>query len=156
MIRGFKGISDESQPLLEVAKTPNPLNRLSPLCQDLPSSRKKPPKCALEQILYVFLLTPDSTDLIPELCVKYCLSLSSYRTTMILPSIMARVNEMLLVKECNCSEFQNRLNEVLLLQALTTPAAGEGHDYQRLELLGESIILVMRPATESLSRRLFP
>ncbi|EJT97649.1 ribonuclease III [Dacryopinax primogenitus] len=122
-IRNFKGIEDESQPLIEVGKMAPPLSRLSPLCHSAPSSRNPPAKY-----------------LMPELCVKYCLSLSSYRTSMILPSVMARVEEMLLVQECNSVVFHDRLDEVFLLPALTSPSAGAGYDYQRLELLGDSFL----------------
>ncbi|KZO93295.1 ribonuclease III [Calocera viscosa TUFC12733] len=121
--RGFEGVDDEAQPLLEVDKVLGPLNRLSPLCRLPTTARKLPAKY-----------------LIPELCVKYCLSLSSFRTSMLLPSIVARLEELLLVRECNSALFEGRLDEGLLGQALTAPSVGVGYDYQRLELLGDSFL----------------
>ncbi|KZT58796.1 ribonuclease III [Calocera cornea HHB12733] len=121
--RGFEGVQDESQPLIEVDKVPEPLTRLSPHCRFHVNTKRIPAKY-----------------LIPEICVKYCLSLSSFRTAMLLPCIMARLEERLLARECNDALFEGRLDEGQLCQALTAPSAMVGYDYQRLELLGDSFL----------------
>lgn len=58
------------------------------------------------------------------------------RTLTLLPSIMKRVDDTLLVREFNAMYFNNEINEVALLTAITAPSAGVEFDYERLELLG--------------------
>lgn len=60
------------------------------------------------------------------------------RTLTLLPSIMKRVDDTLLVREFNAMYFNNEINEVALLTAITAPSAGVEFDYERLELLGMS------------------
>jgi endoribonuclease Dicer len=55
---------------------------------------------------------------------------------MLLPSIMKRLDDTLLVREFNAMYFNNEINEVALLTAITAPSAGVEFDYERLELLG--------------------
>lgn len=53
-----------------------------------------------------------------------------------LPSILRRVDELLIVRELNTKLFNNAIREDELLAALTSPAALAERDYERLELLG--------------------
>src|SRR6266481_6542577 len=96
-----------------------------------------------------------SLDLIPELCAKftiparyawYCpqfsrdselMSDSTLRTAFLLPSIMRRIDDLLLVKELNAKFFEHSIVEHHLHAAISAPAAGNEFDYERLELLGE-------------------
>src|SRR5258708_7907647 len=59
-----------------------------------------------------------------------------FRSALLLPSILRRIDEYLLVKELNAKLFDNWLDEKPMLEALTTPSANAECDYERLELLG--------------------
>lgn len=95
-----------------------------------------------------------SPDLIPELCTKLtfparCVqeydwvsrkiwaSYSTFRTALLLPSILRRIDDLLLVKEMNAKYFDHSIDEHQLHAALSTPSAGMEFDYERLELLGK-------------------
>ena len=53
-----------------------------------------------------------------------------------LPSIMTKIDEILLVKELNARMFDNVIREVLLREVLEPPAAGAESNHERLEMLG--------------------
>lgn len=55
---------------------------------------------------------------------------------LLLPSMIRRVDDYLLVKEINAKLFDNWLQEKAVLVALTAPSAGVEFDYERQELLG--------------------
>ena len=63
-------------------------------------------------------------------------SYSIARTALTLPSIMTRIDEILLVKELNAKMFDNVIREDLLQHALTPSAAEAETNYERLEILG--------------------
>lgn len=58
------------------------------------------------------------------------------RTAMLLPSIMRRMDDLLLVKEMNARFFDHAIRDDLLHNAICAPSAGLEYDYERLELLG--------------------
>jgi endoribonuclease Dicer len=58
------------------------------------------------------------------------------RTLSLLPSVMKRIEDTLIIRELNAMYFNNEINETLLHAAITTPSAGLEFDYERLELLG--------------------
>lgn len=58
------------------------------------------------------------------------------RTLTLLPSIMKRVDETLLVLEFNSMYFNNEIDGNALQAAISAPSAGLEIDYERLELLG--------------------
>jgi endoribonuclease Dicer len=58
------------------------------------------------------------------------------RTLTLLPSIMKRVDETLLVLEFNAMYFNNEIDGSALQAAISAPSAGLEVDYERLELLG--------------------
>ncbi len=62
---------------------------------------------------------------------------STFRTALALPSILRRVDELLLVKELNARLFDHNVREDLLHMAVSTPSSVIEYDYERLELLGE-------------------
>jgi endoribonuclease Dicer len=62
---------------------------------------------------------------------------STLRTAFLLPSIMRRIDDLLLVKELNAKFFEHSIVEHHLHAAISAPAAGNEFDYERLELLGE-------------------
>lgn len=59
------------------------------------------------------------------------------RTAFILPSVMRRVDDVLLVIELNAHLFNHAIQDHHLLAAVSTPAAGFEYNYERLELLGD-------------------
>lgn len=61
---------------------------------------------------------------------------STMRTLTLLPSIMKRVDETLLVLEFNAMYFNNEIDGNALQAAISAPSAGLEIDYERLELLG--------------------
>ena len=61
---------------------------------------------------------------------------STYRTALLLPSIMHTIDSHLLDKEVNAKFFDNALAEQHLHAALTCPTATMADNYERLELLG--------------------
>ena len=68
---------------------------------------------------------------------------STFRTVLLLPSILRRIDDILLVKELNAKYFDHSIDEHQLLVALSAPSAGLEFDYERLELLGESEYTVL-------------
>ena len=52
---------------------------------------------------------------------------------------MRRIDDFLLIKELNARLFENAISENLLHVAVSAPSSCIEYDYERLELLGESI-----------------
>lgn len=61
---------------------------------------------------------------------------SAYRTSLLLPSLLRRVDDLLLVKELNAKFFDHSIAENHLHAAVSSPSATVEVDYERLELLG--------------------
>ena len=59
---------------------------------------------------------------------------------MLLPSVMRRLDDVLLVKELNSNYFENLIQEADLHVALSSPSASMEFDYERYELLGNAYI----------------
>ncbi|KAG1820277.1 uncharacterized protein BJ212DRAFT_1266415 [Suillus subaureus] len=121
--KGFQGLQDNNQPLIEVSKAAAVLNRLNPVHKPLIETNKTSPKY-----------------LIPELCGKCTIPASIYRTALLLPSITRRIDDFLIVKELNAQFFANMILEQHLLSAVFAPSATFETDYERLELLGDSFL----------------
>ncbi|CCM05650.1 uncharacterized protein FIBRA_07880 [Fibroporia radiculosa] len=122
-IKDFQGLKNEKQPLLEVAVAPPAINYLNPVLRPLLQSSKAPPKY-----------------LIPELCAKFTIPASTFRTMLLVPSILHRIDHQLLVKELNAHFFQHTILEEHLIAALTPPSASVAFDYERLELFGDAFL----------------
>lgn len=124
--KGFEGLVDYDQPLIEVSNLPSVVNRLSPTI----SSSNTAPGAPLYTAKFV----------IPELCSKFTIPASTMRTLSLLPSIMKRVEDTLLVRELNAMYFNNEIDESALQAAITAPSASMEVDYERLELLGDAYL----------------
>ncbi|RDB22674.1 Dicer-like protein 1 [Hypsizygus marmoreus] len=124
--KGFDGLKDYRQPLIEVSTTPAILNCLNPASRPVPVPTKSHAKY-----------------LIPELCAKFTIPASTLRTACLLPSILRRIDDFLLVKELNAQLFDDAISEDLLLIALSAPSSGVECDYERLELLGDAFLKYM-------------
>ncbi|PVF99771.1 hypothetical protein CPB86DRAFT_756304 [Serendipita vermifera] len=124
--KGFEGVLDNDQPLIEVSSLPGLVNRLSPIARQNTDTTSG--------IVY------SAKYVIPELCSKFTIPASTMRTLSLLPSVMKRIDDTLIVRELNAMYFNNEINETLLHAAITTPSAGFDFDYERLELLGDAYL----------------
>ncbi|TFK75994.1 ribonuclease III [Pluteus cervinus] len=121
--KGFEGLKDENQPIIEVDKVAPLLNHLNPHTIPVTPTQKFAAKY-----------------LIPELCAKFTVPARFLRTALLLPSIMKRLDDYLLVKELNTKMLENTITDDLLHRAITAPSAGMEYDYERLELLGDAFL----------------
>jgi len=64
---------------------------------------------------------------------------------------MRKLDDILLVKELDAKFFDHTIREDLLHNAICTPSAGFDYDYERLELLGQFILIVAEHAIHSLT-----
>ncbi|PIL36734.1 Dicer [Ganoderma sinense ZZ0214-1] len=122
----FQGLEDVNQPMIEVNVVPGIVNNLHPTSAPPTPPAKLPLKY-----------------LIPELCQKFTIPASTFRTLWLIPSIMTKLESYLLVKELNARLFENTVLEQQLLTALSTPAAYTEINYERLEFLGDSFLKVV-------------
>ncbi|KIK65355.1 hypothetical protein GYMLUDRAFT_56087 [Collybiopsis luxurians FD-317 M1] len=120
--KDFHGLKDYTQPLLEVSTFPSFVDRLNPAAGPITAS------------------TSTRRYFIPELCAKVTIPASIFRTALLLPCIMRRLDDFLLVKELNVGLFSQHISEELLHVALCAPSAGIEYDYERLELLGDTFL----------------
>ncbi|KAJ3922820.1 hypothetical protein F5877DRAFT_87971 [Lentinula edodes] len=123
--RGFEGLKDYTQPLLEVSLFPSFIDRLNPAAAPFTPS------------------TSQHKYLIPELCAKVTIPASTFRTALLLPCIMRRLDDFLLVKELNAGLLSHCVSEGLLHAAISAPSAGIEYDYERLELLGDAFLKLL-------------
>lgn len=66
---------------------------------------------------------------------------SVFRTACLLPSILSKLDDILLIKELNAKYFDHSITENQLLAAVSTPSTLADVDYERLELLGVSLVI---------------
>ncbi|KAH9853812.1 ribonuclease III [Lenzites betulinus] len=124
--KDFAGLEDEKQPMVEVAAVPAVINNLHPMC----TPQTPPAKVPLKY-------------LIPELTYKFTIPASTFRTLWLMPSVMAKTDSYLLVKELDAKLFHHSISEQQLLVALSTRAAWTEHNYERLEFLGDAFLKVV-------------
>lgn len=115
-------LEDFNQPLIEVERVSHMHNCLSSIVAQ-PEKGDSPAKY-----------------LIPELCAKTTIPARVLRTAMLLPSVLTRIDEILLVKELNAVHFRHIIAEDLLHAAVTTSAAAFDRNYERLELYGDAFL----------------
>ncbi|KAK7049611.1 Dicer-like protein 1 [Paramarasmius palmivorus] len=121
--KDFNGLNDYKQALVEVSKFPIFVDRLNP---STPAGTEHG-----DSVVRYF---------IPELCAKCTIPASTMRTTLLIPCVLQRIDEFLLVKELNARLFSNIIPDDLLHVALTTRSAGLEYDYERLEMLGDAFL----------------
>ncbi|KAK1236744.1 Dicer-like protein 1 [Marasmius sp. AFHP31] len=122
--KDFNGLRDENQCLVQAEAFPAFVDRMNPVA---PSLRPFLPQ----------------RYFIPELCAKCTIPASTMRTALLLPCVLQRIEDFLLVKELNSRLFNNAISDGLLHMALTTRAVEIEYDYERLEILGDSILKYM-------------
>ncbi|GJE84689.1 ribonuclease III [Phanerochaete sordida] len=121
-VKDFQGLKDHNQPLIEVSLAPPVVDTLAPASKAVPTA-KNPARL-----------------LIPELCHRFVLPSRVWRTALLLPSVTHMMDRMLLTKEMRASYFCDAIGEADLLQAVTPVSANVEKDYERLELLGDTIL----------------
>ncbi|TDL29625.1 ribonuclease III [Rickenella mellea] len=121
--KGFDGLQNYKQPLIEVSRVPAVLNHLNPTARPFTNPKKHSAKY-----------------LIPELCAKFTIPASTFRTALLLPSILRRLDDILLVKELNSKFFDHSILEHELHAAISAPSSAVDVDYERLELLGDAYL----------------
>ncbi|KAI0829411.1 hypothetical protein BC628DRAFT_1360416 [Trametes gibbosa] len=124
--KDFAGLEDEKQPMVEVVAVPAVINNLHPMSTPPTPPAKMPLKY-----------------LIPELTYKFTIPASTFRTLWLVPSVMAKIDSYLLVKELDAKLFHHSISEQQLLVALSTRAAWTEHNYERLEFLGDAFLKVI-------------
>ncbi|KAI8876441.1 dicer-2 protein [Backusella circina FSU 941] len=80
--------------------------------------------------------------LAPEFCKKYYMHLGVYQALLIVPALMIRVDSLLLLKEAKM-KFGLHIQDELMLEAYTAPSASMEMNYERLEILGDSILKLL-------------
>nr|GAT54023.1 predicted protein [Mycena chlorophos] len=120
--KNFEGLDDEGQALIEIESVFATVSHLDPAAPQV-ATGPQPPRY-----------------LIPELCFKFTVPARTFRTALLLPSIMHRVDSFLLVKEVNARFFRNQISESRLDEAITAPSSRMELNYERLELLGDSFL----------------
>ncbi|KAJ7068184.1 hypothetical protein C8F01DRAFT_1050127 [Mycena amicta] len=121
--KNFDGLEDENQALIEVSSVLTATSYLDPTIPKQQATGGSSPRY-----------------LIPELCLKFTVPASTFRTALLLPSMLRRLDSFLLVKELNARTFRHQISETLLDMAITAPSSRMEHDYERLELLGDSFL----------------
>ena len=81
--------------------------------------------------------------LIPSLYRASPIPLSLARSALLLPSVLYRYDDLLLTQHCNRTLFSNRVNNDLLLQALTSSALRTSYSYERLEFYGDTFLKLL-------------
>lgn len=112
---------ETNQPLLEVKRLKKVLNFLYP-----------------GHIAPAQLKGPMSTWTVPSFCQRFFMSASVYQATMMIPSIMTRVDSILLCRQ-SAERYDLPINDAQMLEAYTTPAASMEMNYERLETLGGNL-----------------
>ncbi|KAL5508450.1 DCL1_2 [Sanghuangporus vaninii] len=119
----FTGLQNYKQPLIEVDLCPMLVSHLNPIARPTAESKHAPAKY-----------------LIPELCAKCTIPASAFRTACLLPSILSKLDDILLIKELNAKYFDHSIAESQLLAAVSSPSTLADVDYERLELLGDAYL----------------
>ncbi|KAI9294789.1 hypothetical protein K502DRAFT_304512, partial [Neoconidiobolus thromboides FSU 785] len=78
--------------------------------------------------------------LLKEFVLAYPLPISIFNSNMLLPSLMTRIEALLLVREVKIKLNLPEIIDEYLLEALTLPSANLSIDYERLELLGDAYL----------------
>ncbi|CAO0799484.1 unnamed protein product [Mucor circinelloides] len=113
---------DTNQPLLEVKRLKKVMNFLYP-----------------GHIVPAQMKGPMSTWTAPSFCQRFFMSASVYQATMMIPSIMTRIDSILLCRQ-SAERYDLPIDDANMLEAYTTPSASMEMNYERLETLGDSLL----------------
>ncbi|KAK0536448.1 Dicer-like protein 1 [Tilletia horrida] len=76
----------------------------------------------------------------------HAISASAYRSALMLPSLLERVDQMLGAQRCNVEIFESKIAVAPLIEALTAPTAGFAYNYERLEFIGDTFLKLLATA----------
>lgn len=116
---------DTSQPMLEVKRLKKVMNFLYP-----------------GQTVQAQMKGPMSTWTVPSFCQRFFMSASVYQATMMIPSIMTRIDSILLCRQ-SAERYDLPIDDANMLEAYTTPSANMEMNYERLETLGGKLALCL-------------
>jgi hypothetical protein len=109
---------DTHQPLLQVQRLKKVMNLLYP-----------------GHIVPAQMKGPLSTWTLPSFCLRFFMSASVYQAMMMIPSIMTRIDSILLCRQA-AKRYDLPITDQQMLEAYTTPSASMEMNYERLETLG--------------------
>lgn len=112
---------DLNQPMLEVKRLKKVMNFLYP-----------------GHIVQAQIKGALSTWTLPSFCKRFFMSASVYQATMMIPSIMTRIDSLLLIRQSR-ERYDLTINDAEMLEAYTCPSASMEMDYERLETLGGNL-----------------
>ncbi|RUP43826.1 ribonuclease III domain-containing protein [Jimgerdemannia flammicorona] len=110
------------QPLIEVRKVSKVMNFLQAIPGVMPKQKGRV-----------------ATYVVPEYCHRFSICASVFRSAMMLPSLLMRMDAFLGIREFRLSHGLH-IDDHLLLEAFTTPSANMEMNYERLETLGDSFL----------------
>ncbi|KAI8991530.1 dicer-2 protein [Mycotypha africana] len=76
---------------------------------------------------------------LPSFCDRFFISASVYQAIMMIPSIMTRIDSLLLIRQAR-ERYDLKIDDENMLSAYTTPSASMEMNYERLETLGDSLL----------------
>ncbi|CAE6432434.1 unnamed protein product [Rhizoctonia solani] len=115
----FEGIKNLQQPLIEATLLPGLANQLN---------SKEPP------------VQLSTNYLVPEMCYVSSIPSSTFRTALLIPSVIWHIENVLVAKEVNLTFFQGQIRDELVMHALCSRMAHRTFSYERLEFLGDTFI----------------
>jgi hypothetical protein len=119
-----------NQPLLQVQRLKKVINFLYP-----------------NHIVPAQMKGPLSTWTLPSFCSRFFMSASVYQATMMIPSIMTRIDSILLCRQA-AGRYDLPITDQQMLEAYTTPSASMEMNYERLETLGGKLYCINNTATQ--------
>ncbi|CAG8495896.1 2311_t:CDS:2 [Paraglomus brasilianum] len=115
-------LQNPNQPMLQVRKISRVMNFLQPIPGAIPIVKGR-----------------TAAFLIPEFSNEYTIKGSVFRSAMMIPTILVRLDSLLLVQELR-ARLTLYVDDLQALEALTTPSANMEMNYERLETLGDAFL----------------
>ncbi|KAI8065560.1 hypothetical protein BC940DRAFT_241014, partial [Gongronella butleri] len=115
-------VTDWEQPLVKVVK-------INKIMDYLTSKRMN--KAVIRKTTASFIL--------PQFCHSYFVSATTFQTWMLIPSIMTRLDSVLLALDAR-QRYDLDVQDLHIMEAYTTPSASMEMNYERLETLGDSFL----------------
>ncbi|CEG78493.1 Putative Dicer-2 protein [Rhizopus microsporus] len=115
-------ITDDQQPMIEVERFKKTMNFLYP-----------------GETMAAQLKGPARTFVVPQFCTQYFIKASVFVAMIMVPSIMTRIDSLLLCHDAR-SRYNLPITDEYLLEAYTMPSASMEMNYERLETLGDSLL----------------
>ncbi|CAO3669359.1 unnamed protein product [Rhizopus stolonifer] len=115
-------INDYEQPMLEVERIKRTMNYLYP-----------------GVVVDAQVKGAVHTWVVPQFCSQYFISASVYVAMLMVPSIMTRIDSILLCYDAR-ERYDLPINDEYMLEAYTMPSASMEMNYERLETLGDSLL----------------